>query len=409
MEKRFLRILSSLWPVDRPVCNRLPVGRSQSEPGAESGKTGQPPLPVFRSELEGVTLPQKDQPHLTSWIKAHAPWWLKLSLKVGVFWIPEKSRILRFTGFFRNGSMMNPVYAVNMFESHFKHFNPPLSSEFGVLELGPGDTITSAVIAHALGASHSVLVDAGRYATPSMPVYRQLIAELVRRGYPRDPRPLFHARSIEEMLSLCHSIYLTGGLPSLRSIASSSMEFLFSSAVLEHVYLDQVDDTLSELFRIAKPGAISPHVIDFSDHLADSLHSLRFSAKTWESHAFRTSGFYTNRIRLRDYIARFKRAGWKVERIEEVHWGELPVPRRSLNTEFRDRDDLLVRSCTVVCRKPAERTLTFVQPALARSTDDSNSNKPSIDLGDIKQQKSHLLTGQMLGGWHQLPNENGAR
>ena len=37
--------------------------------------------------------------------------------------------------------------------------------------------------------------------------------------------------------------------------------------------------------------------VDFRDHLAESLNSLRFPEPVWESGPFRNSGFYTNRLR----------------------------------------------------------------------------------------------------------------
>jgi len=72
----------------------------------------------------------------------------------------------------------------------------------------------------------------------------------------------------------------------------------------------------------------------------------------WESEFMARSGFYTNRIRYREFLELFKRAGFDVEVKRVLRWDRLPTPRNKLNEAFRSLpdDELLVYGFDVVLR-----------------------------------------------------------
>ncbi len=125
--------------------------------------------------------------------------------------------------------------------------------------------------------------------------------------------------------------------------------------MLEHVALGEFDATLTALHALQKPGSVCSHRVDLQDHIAHSLHSLRFSPKTWESRLFAASGFYTNRLRAAQVLERFERAGYQILSQVADRWPVVPLPPAKMHPVFAamDEDELRVRSLDVVARRPA--------------------------------------------------------
>ena len=244
--------------------------------------------------------------------------------------------------------MDDPGYALDVFRRHFERCDP--RPGFSVLELGPGDTAFTAVVAHAFGAARTVLVDAGPFAVTDVEPYRRMARELARQGLPAPD--LDDAGSFDEILRRCSASYLTGGLEALRTLDAGSIDLSFSQAVLEHVRAADVAPVLRELRRVAAPGGASSHVIDLEDHLAHALNNLRFSEGVWESRLFASSGFYTNRLRRSRLLELFDEAGFETEVVAEARWSGIPTPRSRLAPAYRfaSDDDLLVRNLDVVLR-----------------------------------------------------------
>jgi SAM-dependent methyltransferase len=145
---------------------------------------------------------------------------------------------------------------------------------------------------------------------------------------------------------------LTEGIKSLSRIPDSSIDFCFSNAVLEHINADDFDLLISEMRRILKPTSTSCHRVDLKDHLGGGLNNLRFSRRVWEGSLFKSSGFYTNRIRYNSYVTMFSSSGFCVETPRVERWNEIPIARRSLDAEFKNipNDDLLVSGFDMVLK-----------------------------------------------------------
>jgi SAM-dependent methyltransferase len=284
---------------------------------------------------------------------AAAPWRVKLAAKLVLARLPLDYGFWSGLTLFKHGPMDDPAYALDVFRRHYEHAQP--RPGFSVLELGPGDTAFTAVVARAFGASRTVLVDAGPFAITDVEPYRRMAHELARQGLPAPE--LDDAASFEDVLERCSATYLTGGLGSLRTLDTESIDLSFSQAVLEHDRAAEMAPVLRELRRVTAPGGASSHVVDLEDHLAHALNNLRFSERVWESRLFASSGFYTNRLRRSRLLEIFDEAGFETEVVAEGRWSALPTPRARLAPAYRSapEDDLLVRSLEVVLRPSTPR------------------------------------------------------
>lgn len=242
----------------------------------------------------------------------------------------------RFTGF--RGKMSSPLYAEQIFDHHLNQYKTWQGSkpEGNYLELGPGGSLASGLLARRAGFESAYLIDAKDHAIRDLSFYRQ-----------------FADANVASML--LHAVtYLTDGLASFKSLASGSISFSSSQDVLEHIRRSEFEATLRELFRIHRPGSVSSHRIDFKDHLAGSLNHLRFSSRIWENQFFPSQGFYTNRLRYSEMKNCFIETGFEILEEAVVRWNELPLATHKLAPEFRgvSEDDLLTHQWDLVVRVP---------------------------------------------------------
>ena len=284
-------------------------------------------------------------------MKRYLPWWLKIPAKLLLSRLPIPYRTFERLGMFRHGAMTDTDYASRIFTDHLHRAYPGGNLDGAVcLELGPGDSLVSALLACAHGASHCYLVDSGAFATRDIGVYRSFADSLINQGM--QVPSLANCSSVVQILEELHATYLTRGLESLTDISEGGIDFIWSQAVLEHVRCDEFDATLQQLARVLKPDGVASHRIDLQDHLQHSLNNLRFSEALWEKQWMASSGFYTNRIRFNDMVMRFSRAGFQVEVADVDRWAYLPLPRHRLHEQFADLDeqDLNVRGFNVLLR-----------------------------------------------------------
>lgn len=292
---------------------------------------------------------------MTPRLSAAVPWWVKIAAKLVLSRLPVSPRTWQRIGLFSPGGMLDPEYALAVFARHFEVAGRPPKG-FAFLELGPGDSFSSAVIGRAFGASRCWLVDSGAYASRDPAVYIRLTERLKARDGPRHPVVISAADDAASILSRCGAVYLEDGLRSLKQVPSESCDFVFSQAVLEHVPKAEFSAVTAEIYRILKPRGSSSHDIDFRDHLGASLNNLRFSERLWEAPWFaRRSGFYTNRLRLSQMLAIFRETGFEVESLEKEKWPESPLSGRSLDRDFRrfGADDLCTWHAFIALVKPA--------------------------------------------------------
>ena len=257
-------------------------------------------------------------------LKRLVPWPVKIGAKIVLARLPVRYNAWRRLQLFRHGAMTDPGYAEEVFRVHAAHW--PAGTAPTILELGPGDSLYSALLGFRAGAARTWLVDVGPFATPDIALYGRAAEQygLAHRDW----------ASIEEMLAEVRGEYRTKGIESLREIPDGSVDFIWSHAVLEHVRRAEFAATARELARILRRGGRMSHLVDFKDHLGGALNSLRFSEARWEGDLLSSSGFYTNRLRLSEVQRLFEEAGFAVTIHTRNQWARLPTPRSRLAHEF---------------------------------------------------------------------------
>ena len=260
-------------------------------------------------------------------------WRLKIFCKILLSKFPFHYSIWKSFGLFKHGKMDSLEYPIKIFNLHIKKAYPEIiPRNLTTLELGPGDSIASAIIGYAYGVSKTYLIDVGDYATKDISFYKELANKLKFKGL-RVP-DLSEVSSFEEILKLSNAMYLKDGLDSLKDLKSNSIDYIWSHSVLEHIRKKTFLKVQKELIRILKPSGIISHNIDFQDHLDHSLNSLRFSEKLWESDLFANAGFYTNRIPAKRMHTIFKEVGFIVKKESFGKWPLLPTRRKDMDKEF---------------------------------------------------------------------------
>ncbi|MBZ8134259.1 methyltransferase [Afifella sp. IM 167] len=241
--------------------------------------------------------------------------------------------------------MADPARAIGAFRAHYDKANAvrPMRPGFTVLELGPGDSLLSAGVAKAFGASRTYLVDAGRFADESPALFYDLERALSRDGLGSLSLPA--DAGMEEILAALGARYLTQGVRSLATIPDASVDLIWSSVVLEHVFADEFDAMAAEFARILAPDGVMSHAVDLRDHLGGGLNNLRFSPERWESPGWRGAGFYTNRMSQAEIVEAFTRAGFSTVELESALWPQMPIERAALHETFRGRSDEELRIC----------------------------------------------------------------
>jgi len=242
--------------------------------------------------------------------------------------------------------MVDPAYAFAVYQKHYMLASPP--EGFVSLELGPGDSLFSALLTRAFGGSKSYLVDTDDFVTRDMMAYLKMITFLNQKGF-----SIPKLKSVEEILDYCNASYLTSGLLSLKQVPDNSVDFIWSQAVLEHVRKHDFFPMLQELHRISKNLAIGSHRVDLKDHLgSNALNYLRFSERVWESDYMVNPNFYTNRIGYKEMLRLFQEAGFATEVVLIDRWDRLPTPRAKLSTEFAQipDEDLCISGFSIILR-----------------------------------------------------------
>lgn len=285
------------------------------------------------------------------------PWFLKMPAKMILARSPIPRGALNQIGIFRHGSMVRADYATEIVNRHVAFAKTTLTGKT-VLELGPGDSVGNGIIAFALGAERSFLVDSGDWASKSLEMYRRFVRWLDSNL--ADPRRLREVgqgwATYEELLESFRITYATNGLKALVDLPSASIDFCFSEAVLEHIRIAEFSRTIAELRRISKATAVGSHVIDFKDHMQAGLNNMRFSSRVWESGLFSQSGFYTNRLRHCDVIQTFIASRFDVVEDDRTLWEHLPTPIGAIHPELRRYPDaeLLIREASILVRPARE-------------------------------------------------------
>lgn len=103
-------------------------------------------------------------------------------------------------------------------------------------------------------------------------------------------------------------------LAELKPELEKSFDLIASSNVLEHLAGESVEPVIKNLALYLKPGALMVHEIDLRDHInvANPHGFLKYDEASWDK-LTRGTIFYTNRLRLKDYLEIFSKNNFKVK------------------------------------------------------------------------------------------------
>lgn len=255
------------------------------------------------------------------------PWRLKLAAKLVLARLPLRYDTWRRLGLFRHGARPTAIEPrLGVFAHHVSiHRAHTGGAPRTIVELGPGDSLATAILAHAIGA-RAILIDAGDFATHDMAHYRALAHAT---GHSDTIARVCEAADRDAMMTALGAHYSTGGVASLSTLAAESVDLIFSNAVLEHVPRDEMQDLFRASGRVLQPNGIASHGVDLHDHLGGRLNHWRFSPTVWESPLFRQSGFYTNRWPFSAYVGFARAAGLAVQVPWLRCWNEPPLKKEA--------------------------------------------------------------------------------
>jgi hypothetical protein len=278
----------------------------------------------------------------------YIPWQLKFAAKLVLSRLPINYQVWKRAGIFDLGGMNRPQYALDVFRRHFTSaVFARKEQDFTALELGPGDSQFSGLVARTFGAAHTYLIDVGPFASTNLEHFRKTAAYL--NQVELHPPDLRTCSTFREAAIACGLEYLTDGIASLRSIPSGSVDFVWSHATLAHIRHDELLPTLIELRRVQRLDGIGSHHTGFGSVLGGGKNDVRFSERVWESRFIAKSGFYTNRIHCEELLRLFRIAGFAPEIVRRTYWKTLPIPRDKMAAPFRTlpEQDLQLRTIDV--------------------------------------------------------------
>jgi len=267
------------------------------------------------------------------------PWRILITIKIMLARLPIPYSFWKRLHLFEQGDMDIPERSYETFISHAgcagvldsAQFPPRLGTsdeEFHVLELGPGDSVFTAVVASVLGATKTWMIDANNFDTTTKEGIHSLLQYLKSQNH-AIPEVAEDA-TVAQILKTVDGTYLTNGLESLKLIPDSSIDFCFSNSVLQHIAREEFEETFREIHRIMKPDGVNLHRINLDDHIGSKLNNLRISQKRWKNYFFRNSGIYTNCFRFHELLELFSKAGFSGHVPFLLKWNTIPTPQAKM-------------------------------------------------------------------------------
>ncbi|MGD9784581.1 MAG: methyltransferase domain-containing protein [Hyphomicrobiaceae bacterium] len=123
--------------------------------------------------------------------------------------------------------------------------------------------------------------------------------------------------SLDEFLRKAGITYHAPADGSVSGLPDSSVDLVYSYAVLEHVPKDALKKIVLESKRILKPDGAAYHRIEFHDHFMSfdkklpAMHFLKYSEPFWSFFVYNNMG-YQNRLREKFYIELFRSCGGEI-------------------------------------------------------------------------------------------------
>lgn len=222
-----------------------------------------------------------------------------------------------------------------------------------ILEIGPGDFMTSGFSLLAAGAKSYTVIDRdiGDYQKPEAKVWYKGIQDEWARFFPDHPWPDYlDSKNFPEAYPSRVEI-LTGTIEEAQS--PKQYDIVCSTSVGEHVR--DIEAYAQANAKFLRPNGVAVHRIDFGPHdcwvyYEDPLTFLRFPDWIWR--LMGSNRGTPNRKRYHQMSAAMETAGLKVEVIGLELFTEETVKRARLNKQFQGMplDSLTVGTAIFVCR-----------------------------------------------------------
>jgi hypothetical protein len=214
-----------------------------------------------------------------------------------------------------------------------------------VLEFGAGRDFLSPLLLSNAGATEVLVYDIQRLSSAAQ------INNTIRQLRSLVPGEWPEIADCDADLARKYRIrYRAPGDARATGLPEGSVQFVCSTSVLEHIPPVDVESILRECVRIAAPGAIFSHIIDYTDHYryADAsvpmFHFYRFPARRWW--LWNPGDHFQNRLRHSDFERLFERLGLEAIDIKACEAPAAVIASTPLAPEFEhySRSDLLTEA-----------------------------------------------------------------
>jgi len=220
------------------------------------------------------------------------------------------------------------------------------------LEFGGGRDLLSPLLLSQAGAEEVFVFDVARHSRPEQ--VNHCIRQL-RFLQPGDWPEVADCGA--DLLKKYRIRYLAPGDARATGLADASVRFVMSTSTLEHIPAPEIRSIQRECVRIAAPGAILSHVLDYKDHFCYSDSSIgmfnfyQFSEAQWRW--WNPPNHYQNRLRHGDLYALLAVPGTSVAEILPAAAERKELAGIELAPEFRARteEDLLTHTAHIVLRR----------------------------------------------------------
>ena len=156
-----------------------------------------------------------------------------------------------------------------------------------------------------------------------------------------------------DRLKEMHLIYLAPCDCRGLNIPAASLDVITSRACLEHIPPDVILDIFRESYRLLKPGGVTCHMVDHSDHWQHNDKNIgRVNFLKYSDSLFRWTSInplnYQNRLRHPEYIEMLQKVGFRLaceeHTVDEESLRHLPKMRLAERSRKFSREDLATTS-----------------------------------------------------------------
>jgi hypothetical protein len=297
-------------------------------------------------------------------------WWIKAGIQRVISWLPNSAawnelfqRHVTRSIVLRPEQLQDKLAETQRFFDLWQQYGSTSPRPFRVLELGTGWHPIIPLGLHLCGAGEIWTFDIDAHLS------RQRLTQLLEQLFVLDdqktlaqslpgliPDRLKQLRALqahatqETPATWLRRINIHSAVQDARQtgLETGSVNFIFSSGVLEYIPVPILRELLTEFRRVAAPAAVMVHRLNLVDQFAyfdrrlSPFHHLRYTEAQWR---WRSSPLiWQNRIRLSDYRRLLEETGFVLKQADNTSGLDAELDRVPLAPEFQNysRADLLV-------------------------------------------------------------------